>query len=233
VRSQWTLLAIPAFLLGWSARSSAQSPTPLPATDAPSIGAWFGLALHSPDGPFGRSVGNDLAMAAIRLTRTLHQSPGWSLDYSADVIPVAVVSTPGQTDLVVVKPCEPQAQACEFSTPFAQQRSVYGFGGAPFGLQLRLAPGRTVQPFLTASGGALWFREPVPSPHAGQFNFTAELGAGVLIHLTRALGATVGYKLQHISNGGTRPANPGIDNNMFYVGLVRPMHTSSAGSDAQ
>jgi hypothetical protein len=80
---------------------------------------------------------------------------------------------------------------------------------------------------------ALWFREPVPGAEAGRFNFTAEVGGGILFRPTRALGVTVGYKLEHISNGGTRPFNPGIDNNMFYIGLVRTMRKSSAYADAQ
>jgi hypothetical protein len=117
--------------------------------------------------------------------------------------------------------------------PFAGQRAVYGFGAAPLGLELRLAPRRTVQPFLTASGGALWFREPVPAAEAGRFNFTAEVGAGVLVRPSRAFGVMVGYKLQHISNGGTRRSNPGIDNNMFYVGVVRSSSEAAASPDAR
>jgi hypothetical protein len=207
----------------WTAPSSARPSSSEPPADALSIGAWLGLAHHSPGRPFGSSTGNDLAIAAIRLTRTLHQSATWSVEYSADILPVAVVSIPRETDPLVVRPCDPNGSACEFRAPFAGQRAVYGFGAAPLGLQLRLAPRRTVQPFLTASGGAIWFREPVPAVDAGRFNFTAEVGAGVLVRPNRALGVMVGYKLQHISNGGTSRFNPGIDNNVFYVGLVRPV----------
>jgi hypothetical protein len=233
VRSQWTLLIVPAFLSAWSAPSSAQSPGPERPADASSLGAWVGLAQHSPGRLFGRSVGNDLAIAAIRWTRTLHQSASWSWDYAADLIPAVFVSTPRVTDPIVEQQCDPITSVCLASTPFVGQRVVYGFGAAPLGLQLRVAPQRSVQPFLTASGGALWFREPVPDAEAGRFNFTAEVGAGVLFRPTRTLGVTVGYKLQHISNGGTRPFNPGIDNNMFYVGLVRTAHKSSTNADAQ
>jgi hypothetical protein len=245
VRSLWARLVVPAFLFTWSAQSSAQpsvqpsaqssaqSSTARHPADASSIGAWVGLAHNSPGRPFGTSVGNDLAMAAIRLTRTLHQSPHWSLDYSADIVPVALVSVPRDADPGVSNPCDPRVPTCALFASFPQKRAIYGFGGAPLGIQLRLAPRRNVQPFLTASGGALWFREPVPSPRAGRFNFTAEVGAGVLFRATRSLGVTVGYKLQHISNGGTQRANPGIDNNMFYVGLVRLIHPSPPSSDVQ
>jgi hypothetical protein len=34
-----------------------------------------------------------------------------------------------------------------------------------------------------------------------------------------------------ISHGGTRRFNPGIDNNMFYIGLARATSTSSATGD--
>jgi hypothetical protein len=233
VRRQWASLVVTILLCGWSTPLPAQSSAASPAADAASIGAWVGLAHNSPGRPFGTSAGNDLTMAAVRLTRTIHESPGWSLDYSADLVPFAVVTTPRDTGIVVVRPCNSSPFGCTFRTPLVEKRVVHGFGGAPFGIQLRLAPRRSVQPFLTASGGALWFREPVPGVNAGRFNFTAEVGAGILLRPTRAFGVTAGYKLQHISNGGTQRSNPGIDNNMFYVGLARPMYASSGSSGAQ
>jgi hypothetical protein len=125
--------------------------------------------------------------------------------------------------------CDPK-QPCDYRTAFVEGRSVRGFGAAPLGIQLRLAPSARVQPFFTASGGALFFAQPVPSEYAGRFNFTAEVGAGALCHVTRTLGVIAGYKLQHISNGGTRRNNPGIDNNLFYLGLARPMGAASSRS---
>jgi hypothetical protein len=232
VVSRWTPIVAAALLCTWNGVACAQSAGSGSPDDASSIGAWAGFARHSPDGPFGRSLGNDLAVVAVRLTRPLHRSASWSLDYSADLVPAAWVTMSSDFDTVLVRPCDPSKTACVFKTRFVGQRSIYGFGAAPFGLQLRLAPGARVQPFLTAAAGGLWFREPVPYALAGKFNFTAEVGAGLLYRPTRSLGVIAGYMLQHISNGGTRPYNPGIDNNMFYLGLMHLTHASS-GADTR
>ena len=227
----WTPIVAAALLSFWSGAASAQSTDPEHLGEASGIGAWAGLARHSPGGPFGRSVGNNLTMIAVRRTRTFRRSANWSLDYSADLVPVALVSVPARFDTVAVKPCDPQAPTCPFKEIAVGQRAVYGLGGAPFGLQLRLAPTARVQPFLTTAAGGLWFRDPVPHPQAGRFNFAAEVGAGVLYRPTRSVGVIAGYKLQHISNGGTRPYNPGIDNNLFYLGLAHFNSTPSGGDD--
>ena len=50
-------------------------------------------------------------------------------------------------------------------------------------------------------------------------NFTAELGAGVLIGRPGRLGIALGYKFYHISNAGMAQHNPGIDNHMLTIGL--------------
>ena len=222
-----TTIIFSTFLGMGSAPCLAQSPEPEHLAGASSIGAWAGLARHSPGGPFGTSAGDDLAIVAVRLTRTLHRSSHWSLDYSADLVPAAWVSPSPDADLLAVPPCNPNDTTCVARLSFAGRRAILGFGAAPLGLQLRLAPSGRVQPFFTASAGGLWFHEPVPSERAGRFNFTAEVGAGALCHVTRTLGVIAGYKLQHISNGGTRSYNPGIDNNLFYLGLARPMGAAS------
>ena len=231
VKTFWTAIVAGVLLGTWNAPSLAQSAEPDHPGETSSIGTWAGIARHSPGGPFGRSVGNDLTIVAARRTRTVKRSTGWSLDYSADLFPVALVSVPAQIDTVPVKPCAPKATSCVFRELPVGHRAVYGFGAAPFGLQLRLAPDARIQPFLTTAAGGLWFREPIPHPRAGRFNFAAEVGAGFLYHPTRSLGVIAGYKLQHISNGGTRPFNPGIDNNLFYLGLVHLAHPSSGGDE--
>jgi hypothetical protein len=225
----------------WETSVLAQSAPVERAADGVGIGVWAALAKDSPGRPFGHSVGNDLALTAIRATFTVHRAPGWALDYSADLVPAAWISMSRASDAAVDRPCQPDGSACEFRAPFAGQQVVYGIGTAPLGIVFRIRPRRHLQPFLTAAAGALWFQRPVPAMNAGRFNFTAELGGGVLYTTSHSLGVLLGYKLQHLSNGGTRPLNPGIDSNMFYVGLTRiwrrapddePAHYRSPGADA-
>lgn len=203
-----------------SSRGLAQSQAARPA-DGSAIGAWVGMARHSPGRPFGHSIGNDVAIGAMRLTHTLHASSSWTLDYTADVVPAAWISLPKPADPAIDRPCRPGESACEFIAPFSEEHVAYGLGTAPVGLQVRFAPYRRMQPLIGATGGALWFTRSVPTADAARFNFTGELGAGVLFIASKVLGLQLGYKLQHISNGGTRAVNPGIDSHMFYIGFVR------------
>ena len=59
-----------------------------------------------------------------------------------------------------------------------------------------------------------------PSFGGTRFQFTADVGGGVEIRLKDKKAVTLGYKYYHISNGNRGIVNPGIDNNLFYVGYT-------------
>lgn len=219
----WLLLI--ALLGAAPVSAAAQAVAPSDASGGVTIGMWAGVAEHSREILFGHARGTDVAVAALRLAHTFSRSDRLAFDYVADIVPAAWVSMPPRVAPAAQKPCPPQEYCAHRNAgaldTFSVRRAVFGFGGAPFGLQMRLRPTARVQPFVAGTAGALWFREPVPSPRAGRFNFTAELGGGVLLLPSPGFGVLLGYKLHHISNGGTQRANPGIDSNMFYVGVQR------------
>ena len=93
---------------------------------------------------------------------------------------------------------------------------VYGFAAAPLGATLEFSRTRRVYPFVETLLGIIASAEPVPvrAGNATGLNFMFDVGGGVRIG--RAV--TLGYKFLHVSNAGTTNFNPGLDNNVIYVG---------------
>jgi Lipid A 3-O-deacylase (PagL) len=95
---------------------------------------------------------------------------------------------------------------------------AYGIGGGPIGAQLNFVHYRLVEPFLTSGGGFLYFNHRMFE--ATQFNFTAQLGAGVqLFTRSRRASLDLGYKYHHISNANLGNRNPSMDSQMLFVGV--------------
>jgi len=78
-----------------------------------------------------------------------------------------------------------------------------------------------VHPYLQTNEGIIASSEPVPINVTGAtgLNFLIDLGGGVRIRTSERRAVSVGYKFLHISNGFTSAVNPGVDNNVFYVGF--------------
>jgi hypothetical protein len=77
-----------------------------------------------------------------------------------------------------------------------------------------------VQPFFALHGGIIASTEPIPvnAPDATGLNFLFDISTGVRIRIGRQT-LNVGYKFLHISNAYTTNFNPGVDNNVIYVGF--------------
>ena len=120
--------------------------------------------------------------------------------------PVSVSFTAGITPVAVV---------------VDQARSVYGFGITPLGFRLEFLRTKRVYPFLQTDGGIIASTQPIPFDSSTALNFLVDFGAGVRYHpKNRKYAFELGYKLLHISNGDTSYYNPGLDNNVFYAGIV-------------
>lgn len=194
------------------------------APDLPSplrfTGGWLGVARHSPTNLFGSTRGREFVMGAARFQHMFSESRHVAWDYTVDLVPLVWVSAHDRK-LDPDLPICPSPGPCIIYADIENQRGVYGFGAAPLGVQMRLRPLASLQPFADIGAGALWFTEPMPSAQAKRFNFLANAGAGVHFGTPGRLGITVGYKLVHVSNAGLASFNPGLDNHLFYVGLMR------------
>jgi hypothetical protein len=182
------------------------------------VGVWAGAAVHSPvHSHLGATGGRDFFTAALRVGRMLVSGRRVAAEYTADIVPVAVVTGNPyyRADRTVLQ--DGRSMTVFWATG---EGPVYGAGLSPLGLRLHLAASQRVRLFASAAGGGLWFTRNTPVPSARRFNFTAEAGGGVEVVVGgHALAA--GYKLHHMSNGYTAAANPGLDGHMVYLGVTR------------
>ena len=130
-----------------------------------------------------------------------------SVSYTATALPAAILLQPTEA-LYTYGP--------HASPPHA----VYGFGIAPLGFTLDLFRIRRVHPFAETMEGLIASSEPIPENelNASGLNFLFDLGGGIRWEIGSRQAALFGYRFLHISNAGTTNFNPGVDNNIFYIG---------------
>jgi len=133
-----------------------------------------------------------------------------SLGYTATALPAAILLQPSEVLYNFVPPSQHPSPA----------HAVYGFGIAPLGFTLDLYRTRRFHPFAETMEGLIASTEPIPEnqPNASGLNFLFDLGGGVRWNVGSRQAVILGYRFLHISNAGTTSFNPGVDNNIFYVG---------------
>jgi hypothetical protein len=101
-----------------------------------------------------------------------------------------------------------------------QPASVRGWSVSPLFMRWNFPPAGPRGPrlFAEASGGLLFTSEPVPV-RTTSFNFIDQAGIGVRIEESTGRAWVVGYRFQHISNGGRVKPNPGANFNFVYLGV--------------
>lgn len=97
--------------------------------------------------------------------------------------------------------------------------TAYGVGVTPKLVYTFTALNR-LRPYVEGGGGPLWtdLGGRVPE-QPGQFNFVVWGGAGAAWFLTPRWAIHTGYRFIHISNGGTRHPNSGLNVGMPFIGL--------------
>jgi hypothetical protein len=104
---------------------------------------------------------------------------------------------------------------------FEPSHAVYGFAVTPLGFTAEFGRHHRVYPYLQTNEGIIASSEPIPinAPGATGLNFVIDVGGGVRVKTDERHAISLGYKFLHISNGFTSAFNPGVDNNVFYVGF--------------
>jgi hypothetical protein len=172
------------------------------------FGVWGAISFSAPTW-IGKTPDARFGTVGLRYERVLAANRSAALSGTIDAVPVSVVAV----NRFTLVPTGPGS--------FTVQRTrdhAYGAGLSPIGLKLNFRRSQTLQPFVSSSGGFLYFSKDVPVPGAARFNFTFDVGSGVQIVSTSNRAITIGYKYQHISNAGRSPINPGLDVQMIYVG---------------
>ena len=102
----------------------------------------------------------------------------------------------------------------------AEREPTLGSGLMPFGLKLYALNGSRARLFATGGAGIMLFSRAMPVVGSRRMNFAVEYGVGAEVAAVRDGVIVTGWKFQHMSNAYTAPENPGLDVNLFYLGLL-------------
>lgn len=147
-------------------------------------------------------------IAALRYGRTLAANNSLALQYTLDVVPVAVA-----TGTIVTRITGPTG------VQTFERETAFGAGFTPLGLQLDFANGSKVHPYAHVNGGFLYFNKSVPIEDAGQFAWVGEAGGGLRIFTSERRAVNLGVRFHHISNGDRQGSNRGLNQFVIYAGF--------------
>ena len=146
-------------------------------------------------------------IAALRYGRTLAANHGLALQYTLDVVPVAVA-----TGVIV-------SRTTTAGVDTFRRETAYGAGLTPLGLQLDFRNGSKVHPFAHVNGGLLYFNKSVPIEDSGRFAWVGEAGGGLRIFTSERRAVSLGVRFHHISNGNRQGSNRGLNQFVIYAGF--------------
>jgi hypothetical protein len=174
-----------------------------------------GFSWISTGGNAGRVTGRRVYVTEFRWTSLGLAKGPLELAYALDLMP-----------LVVVERTEPNRLIC-FDQVWrtvchrdASARVAVGAGGSPIGMKLTLNRNASTRLRLSGALGMVAFSSDVPIYRSRRLNFRYEYGAGFERDLKSGRAFSLGYKFFHVSNAGMGQYNPGLDANVFYVGLA-------------
>jgi hypothetical protein len=179
------------------------------------VGPYVGVARHSLVGThLGVTPDRNHLLIGLHATAPFVRSRRWTFSYAPEIAPLLVIfNNPKYRHF--------QEADGRHITVEDGQGPVAGFAISPIGLeaQIRLTP--RWRAYTAGAAGVVWFTREVPTANARAFNYTFEVGGGVLWRYRSRQSLRVGYKFHHLSNLYTAPANPGIDGAVFLLGLER------------
>jgi hypothetical protein len=138
-----------------------------------------------------------------------------SISFTPGLIPAAILIQPTQTFLVTTS----TNSSTDETVP---SHAVYGFGVTPLGFTFDFGSNHQLYPFIETNEGIIASTEPIPLniTNATGLNFLIDLGGGIKWNPSgKPYAITLAYKFLHISNGFTTSVNPGVDDNLFYLGF--------------
>ncbi len=131
---------------------------------------------------------------------------GARMDYSADVLPVAILTQPSKTDI--------------WGDPLTTAREhVAGLEFSPAGLRMMWLADKRVKPYFLIKGGLIGFTKKALSANATYENFTLQESLGAQFKLTDRWDFRAGFMFFHFSNAFIVDSNPGLDSLTYNGGL--------------
>jgi len=173
------------------------------------FGAWAGSSLGLPAALGGSRDRKIPLLIGLRYGRVLSAGKYAALEYTLDLVPVAVVSGPkgGFSNPGGV------------ASPGGGRDYAYGAGVIPVGFKMFVAPQHRIKPYVTVSSGPFYFSKQVPVPNSAQFNFLSTGGGGIQIFLSERRAISIEYRVGHLSNAGVGNLNPGFNSSTIHAGF--------------
>jgi hypothetical protein len=173
------------------------------------FGVWAGGSLGLPTALGGSRDRKIPLLIGLRYGRVLIANKNAGLEYTFDVVPVAVVSGPNGGF----------SNPGGVESPGGGRDYVYGIGFIPVGFKLFVAPEHRVKPYVTVSSGPIYFSRQVPVPDSARFNFLSTAGGGVQIFVSSRRAISIEYRVGHLSNAGVGNLNPGFNSSTIHAGF--------------
>ena len=156
---------------------------------------------------FANSWWSNLHLAGVEYDRnSWGRFIGARMDYSADILPVAILTQPSKTDV----------WGDSLST---DHEHVAGLAISPAGLRMMWRDGERVKPYFFIKGGLIGFTKKALSENATYENFTLQESLGVQFKLTDRWDFRAGFLFFHFSNAFIVTSNPGLDSMTYNAGL--------------
>jgi hypothetical protein len=141
---------------------------------------------------------------------------GARMDYSADVMPVIILSQPSKTD--------------QWGNPKSNTFETFpGVGIAPIGVRMLWRDGKGFKPYFDVKGGMTGYTRKAFSQYSSYQDFTLQMSIGMQLKLTDGWDFRAGFEYFHQSNGFAVPSDPGLDSMTYRGGLSYHLGHARAG----
>jgi len=210
--------------LGCAGLAAAQPPSSTtPAAPAPPPGAAIASA-SSASTPAGQATDNDFRKGAFYWSFL----GGFSLpiDYKDSSSERKMGIFDVEVGRIITRRHGPGPLAGQFEYLLQGQATIVrgpdhfgGFGFTPILLRWTFAGGKQIRPTAEVGSGLMYIKWPDPQPNQLALNFYEQIGFGVRIGRPTKPGLVVGFKYQHISNGGRAKPSTGTDAYIVYGGV--------------
>jgi hypothetical protein len=179
------------------------------------VGPYVGGARHSLVGThLGVTPDRNHLFIGVHTTADIVRARRWSLAYAPEIVPLLLVSNNPTYRRISTTAGPP-------ITIEDGRGYVAGFAVSPVGLETQIRVTSRWRAYSASAVGGVWFTREVPVAYSRAFNYTFEVGGGVLWRFHPRDSLRLGYKFHHLSNLYTAPQNPGIDGAVFLLGFER------------
>ena len=183
------------------------------------VGPYVGVARHSLVGThLGVTPDRNHLLIGVHITVNIVGSRRWTLRYAPEVVPLLLISNNPKYRQVL------QADGGHITVEDGRG-SVAGFAISPIGLEAQSRLTSRWRAYTAGAAGGVWFTREVPTAYSRAFNYTFEVGGGLVWQYRFRESLRLGYKFHHLSNLYTAPDNPGIDGAVFLLGFDRAIRS--------